>query len=75
MLQPTIDERVERLTTCPAGCALLLIAEEQRLQPPNLASPETAFLVTGAAIEAISPWNPYGNAWLKGEALRHGPRL
>ncbi|HEV2066618.1 MAG TPA: hypothetical protein VGR08_07270, partial [Thermomicrobiales bacterium] len=59
----------------PAGCALLLIAEEQRLQPPDLASPETAFLLTGAAIETISPWHSYGNSWLKSEALRHGPRL
>ena len=75
MPQPTIDERVEQLITCPAGCAMLLIAEEQRLQPPELANPETAFLVTGAAIEAISPWHAEGNAWLKSEALRHGRRL
>lgn len=75
MSQPTIDDRVEQLISCPAGCVLLLIAEENHLQSPDLAQAETAFLVTGAAIEAISPWNPYGNAWLKSEALRHGRRL
>jgi len=68
-------DRVEQLISCPAGCALLLIVEEQRPEPPDLAIPETAFLVTSAAIEAISPWRAEGNAWLKAEALRHGRRL
>lgn len=70
-----LDTRVDQLISCPAGCAMLLIAEANHLQPPDLAEPETAFLVTGAAIEVISPWSPYGNAWLKSEALRHGRRL
>jgi len=43
-------DRVEQLISCPAGCALLLIVEEQRPEPPDLAIPETAFLVTSAAI-------------------------
>lgn len=70
-----IDERVEQLISCPAGCAFLLIAEEHYSRISDLAEPEPAFLATGAAIEAISPWRAEGNAWLKAEALRHGPRL
>jgi hypothetical protein len=71
----TIGERVDQFVTSPAGCALLLIVEERHLLPTDLAQPETAFLAAGAAIEALSPWIGNAPAWLKAEALRHGPRL
>lgn len=74
-IEQRIDDRVDQLVTSPAGCAFLLIAEGDSLQPPDVADPVTAFLVAGAAVEAISPWNAYGNGWLKAEALRHGSRL
>lgn len=75
MPRMSIDERVEQLVSCPAGCALLLLAEENNLSPDDLTRPEVALLIAGYAVESISPWDAYGNAWLRAEAQRHGPRL
>ncbi len=68
------EDRADQLITSPAGCVLLLLAEEQNLTPEDLAKPEVGLFAIGAAIGEIIPWR--GNHDITvAEALRHGPRL
>jgi len=69
------EVRADALTGSPAGCVLLLIAEERELTPATLAKPEVGLFAIAEAIGQISPWHAHGHARIVKEALRHGPRL
>lgn len=73
-IEQRIEQRVDQLVTSPAGCALLLIAEENNLAPADLIRPEVALWITGDALETIVPWTG-DHDWVVSTALSHGPRL
>jgi hypothetical protein len=68
------DYRADQIIGAPAGCVLLLIAEEHGLSPADLARPETGLYVIAEAVGTISPWRGDHDRIVT-EALRHGPRL
>ncbi len=68
------EDRADQLIASPAGCVLLLIAEEHKLTPADLAKPEIGLFAIAEAVGEIIPWR--GNHDITvAEALRHGPRL
>ncbi len=69
------EDRADALIASPAGCVLLLIAEELELTPADLAKPGVGLFAIANAIGQISPWDGRGHARIVKEALRHGPRL
>ncbi len=75
MPDQSLEDRAGALIASPAGCVLLLIAEERDLSPADLATPEIGLFAIGAAIGQIIPWHAGGHARIVKEALRHGPRL
>ncbi|MDQ3654372.1 MAG: galactose mutarotase, partial [Chloroflexota bacterium] len=75
MPDPSPENRADQLIAAPAGCVLLLIAEELQLTPATLAKPEVGLFAIAEAIGQISPWHAHGNARIVREALRHGSRL
>ncbi len=68
------EERVEAIVTSPAGCALLLFAEQGNLTPADLAKPEIGLFAISQAIGEISPWKG-DHDWIVAKVLEHGPRL
>jgi hypothetical protein len=54
---PTADERAEALLDSPAGCVLLLIAEEHDLTPEDLARHDIGLAAIASAVAQISPWS------------------
>jgi aldose 1-epimerase len=69
------EDRSQALLASPAGCVLLLIAEEHHLTPQALAKPEIGLFAIADAIGQVSPWNDYGHDRIVKEAFRHAPRL
>jgi len=69
------EDRAEMLLAAPAGCALLLIAEEHGLTPEDVAKPEIALYAISSAVGQVSPWNGWGHSRVVKEAFRHAPRL
>lgn len=58
---PTPEERAEALLDSPAGCVLLLIAEEHHLTPADLARHDIGLSAIASAVAHISPWNGTGH--------------
>ena len=68
------EQRADALIASPAGCVLLLIAEEHALTPVDLVEPTVGFFAIAEAIGAVSPWRTDHDA-VVARALEHGPRL
>ena len=75
MQELSAEARAEALIAAPAGCVLLLIAEEHNLTPADLAKPDIGLFAIAHAIREISPWDGRGHDRIVAEALRHGLRL
>jgi len=68
------EDRADQLTASPAGCVLLLYAEEHNLTPDDLANPHIGLTAISLAIGEITPWKEEHD-WIVATALEHGPRL
>ena len=68
------EERAEELIASPAGCALLLCAEQGELSAEDLATPAIGLFAISQAIGEISPWKS-DHDWIVAKVLEHGPRV
>lgn len=69
-----LDERTAALCASPAGCAFLLVVEENELTPEIAAEPRLAVDIAAIALSQIDIWASDHEA-VVASALEHGPRL
>ncbi len=74
MPDQSLEDRADQLIASPAGCVLLLIAEEHNLTPEDLAIAHIGLSVISLAVGEITPWREEHD-WNVATALKHGPRL
>jgi aldose 1-epimerase len=69
------EERADALLAAPAGCALLVIANEHQFAPAELVKPEIMLWAIGSAMDVINPWHGWGHDRLVARALERAASL
>lgn len=68
------DERISLFCSGPAGCAFMLIVEQNELSPESAVTPDVAYTVAALAIDAVRKWQGDYDE-VVAHVRAHGPRL